>query len=200
MSNNVYKLTAQGRVAPADQGALLSTVAGKGGENVAVTCLLGVAGANLRETQAEVGFPLYRVVTRLQKGQKVEVKVRKRQKGIERLRVMYLEDRAVDDGAERLRILFSLSVGGAGVGGGSLGQRAMPPCELLSKRGHTVFHVPLRRGEVIMLVPGECSAQSAHLQRNINTKPFRPQFMVCFVILETIVLKEAPCVQNQAAG
>lgn len=43
----ISKLTAEGLVAPADQGALLSTVAGEGGENIAVTRPLGVTGANL---------------------------------------------------------------------------------------------------------------------------------------------------------
>lgn len=67
---------------------------------------------------------------------------------------MYLKDGAVDDRAERLCILFPLGVGGAGVGWSSLGQGAMPPCELPSKGGYTVFHVSLSCGEVIMLVPG----------------------------------------------
>lgn len=41
------KLTAEGLVAPVDQGTFLSAVVGEGGKNIAVTRPLGVASANL---------------------------------------------------------------------------------------------------------------------------------------------------------
>lgn len=42
-----YKLTAEGLIAPVDEDALLSAVAGVGGEDVAVTRPLRSAAANL---------------------------------------------------------------------------------------------------------------------------------------------------------
>lgn len=62
-----YKLTAEGLIAPVDEDALLSAVAGVGGEDVAVTRPLRSAAANLRETEAEIGFPLHHVMTGLRK-------------------------------------------------------------------------------------------------------------------------------------
>lgn len=52
-------------VAPLHGDALLSAVAGVGGEDGAVTGRLRSAAANLRQAEAEVGLPLHHVVTHL---------------------------------------------------------------------------------------------------------------------------------------
>lgn len=59
-------LTAEGLVAPLDCNTLLSTVLSVGSEDGAVTGLFWSAATDLRQTQTEIGLPLYHIMAHLQ--------------------------------------------------------------------------------------------------------------------------------------
>lgn len=82
----------------------------------------------------------------------------------------------MDDGAHRLGVVPPLGVGGAGVRwSSSSGEAAALRCEFPREGRHAVLHVSLRGGEVVVLVPGQCSTQATHLEYK-----FKHRFTITF--------------------
>ena len=57
-----------------------------------------------------------------------------------------------------------LGVGAAGVGRAALGGGAAARGELAGEGRHAALNVSLRRGEVIVLTPGQCATQPSNLR------------------------------------
>lgn len=168
-------LTAEGLIAPVDDDALLSAVSGVGSEDGAVTRPLGNTSADLWQTETKIGLPLHHIMTRLQNHRGRCTWGRQRwtpslnSRRFNTLYSKYLKDGAVYDGAHCLCVPSPLGVCGAGVRWSTSRQSTMLCCEFPCKGGHTVLHVSFWGGKVIMLVPGQCSTQAAHLQYSIYT-------------------------------